>query len=270
MIAFFGINIAIGMVRLPEISNYWKQSGVMEASWFQSLFTRERFYDILKYLHLTDNKKTPEKTDLNYKLHKLGGIIEMLNASFKSGYTPCQQITIDEQMIGTEARISFLQYMTKKSKTFIVKLWAMYEATSGYCLCFQLYKGKSDTGQEHGLSYRVVLNLMDGYTNKNHHLYVDNFYASPKLLLDLEAKCTFCCGTVRIDHSQFSQRFKSTLLKNRKMVAIHWFHKYDVFVISLIHGTRNVEVTPREDFYYFYHIYYLLYFIADLNYYILS
>ena len=54
------------------------------------------------------------------------------------------------------------------------------------------------------------------------------------------------------------------------MVAIHWFDKCDVFVISLIHGTRNVEVTPREDFCYFYHIYYLLYFIADLNYYILS
>ena len=72
MIVFF-------VVRLPEISNYWKQSGVMEVSWFRSIFTRKRFYDILKYLHLAVNTNTPEKTDPNYKLHKLGGIIELLS-----------------------------------------------------------------------------------------------------------------------------------------------------------------------------------------------
>ena len=47
MTAFFGVKVAMGMVRLPEISNDWKRSGVMEVSWFQSIFTRKRFYDIL-------------------------------------------------------------------------------------------------------------------------------------------------------------------------------------------------------------------------------
>ena len=145
--------------------------------------------------------------------------------------------------------------MPKKPRKFGVKLWALCETTSGYCLCFQLYKGKSDTGQEHGLAYRVVMDLMDGYTNNNHHLYVDNFYTSPKLLLDLEAKSTFCCGTVRIDHGQFSQQFKtaklqhgeSILLKNGNMATVHWFDKPVVFAMSAIHETGNVEVTRRRD-----------------------
>ena len=145
--------------------------------------------------------------------------------------------------------------MPKKPKRLGVKLWALREATSGYCLCFQLYKGKSDTGQEHGLAYRVVMDLMDGYTNKNHHLYVDDFYASPKLLLDLEAKSTFCCSIVRMNRGQFSQQFKTAklqrgeriLLKNRNMVAVHWFDKRDVFAMSNIHGTGNVEVIRRGD-----------------------
>ena len=81
-------------------------------------------------------------------------------------------------MIGTKARISFLQYMSKKLKKFGVKLWALCEVTSGYCLCFQFYKRNSDTGQEHGLAYHVIMDLMDGYTNKNHYLYVNNFYTS--------------------------------------------------------------------------------------------
>ena len=86
-------------------------------------------------------------------------------------------------MIGTKARTSFLQYMPKKPKKFGVKLWALCEAASGYCLCFQQYKGKSDTGKEHGLTYRVVMDLMDGYTNKEHHLYFDIFYTSQSYFL---------------------------------------------------------------------------------------
>ena len=142
MIAFFGINIAMSMVKLPEISSYWKESGVMEVSRFRWIFTRKRFYDISKYLHLADNIKTPQKTNPNYKLQKRGGIFEVRATSLKSGYRPCQQIAIDEQMIGTVARISFLQYIPKKSKKFGVKFWALCEPTSGYCLCFQLCKEK--------------------------------------------------------------------------------------------------------------------------------
>ena len=99
------------------------------------------------------------------------------------------------------------------------------------------------------------MDLMDGFTNKNHHLYIDNFYTSPKLLLDLEVKSTFCCGTVRMDHGQFLLQFKtaklqhgeSILLRNGNMVAVHWFDKRDGFAMSTIHGTGNVEVTRRGD-----------------------
>ena len=108
-------------------------------------------------------------------------------------------------MIGTKGRISFFQYMPKNPKTFRVKLWALCKATSGCCLYFQLYKGNSDTVQEDVFAYRVVMDLMDGYINKNHHSYVDNFYTPPKLLLDLEAKTTFYCGTVKMDRGQFPQ-----------------------------------------------------------------
>ena len=116
-----------------------------------------------------------------------------------------------------------------------------------------MYKEKSDTGQQHVFPYRVVMDLMDGYVNKNHHLYVDNFYTPPKLLLDLEAKSTFYCGTVKMVRGQFSQQFKtakvqrgeSGLLKNGHMVMVHWFHKRDVFAMFTIHGIGNVEVTRR-------------------------
>ena len=35
------------------------------------------------------------------------------------------------------------------------------------------------------------------------------------------------------------------MLKNGNMVAVHWFDKRDVFAMSNIHGTGNVEVIRR-------------------------
>ena len=39
------------------------------------------------------------------------------------------------------------------------------------------------------------------------------------------------------------QRGESILLKNRNIVAVHWFDKRGVFAMSTIYGTGDVEVT---------------------------
>ena len=36
-----------------------------------------------------------------------------------------------------------------------------------------------------GLTYAVVMKLVEGLQNKGHHLYCDNFYSSPDLFTDL-------------------------------------------------------------------------------------
>ena len=106
---------------------------------------------------------------------------------------PKKELSVDEQMIATKARVPFIQYMPKKPKTFGVKLWAICETSSGYCLKFQIYKGKEKDTVEKGLGKRVVLDLMQGYFQKQHHLYVDNFYTSPQLFNRLEGKQTYAC-----------------------------------------------------------------------------
>ena len=111
-IAILSVNIAIGLVRLPEVSDYQRWNSSVEVSQFRSIFIPKRFYEIFKYQDITDNTKTPEKTDQpNYKLHKFRGIIKLLNASLKYSYTPLQELSIDKQMMGTKARFSFIQYI---------------------------------------------------------------------------------------------------------------------------------------------------------------
>ena len=173
------------IVNLPDVRSYWAK-GLSQVPWFQSVISGSRFKEISRYLHLADNTKTPERNAKEYKLYKLGNIQNKVNERCKKNYIPQQEVSIDQQMIGTEARISFLQYMPKKPKRFGVKLWVLCESLPGYCLQFEICTGKTDNIVQHGLSYRVVFDLMKPYMKKNHHVYFDNFYASPKLAEDFQ------------------------------------------------------------------------------------
>ena len=73
-----------------------------------------------------------------------------------------------------------------KTKKFGIKVLALCEALTGYCLQFQIYTGKSDGGQEHGLTHRVVCYLVDPYVDKAYHIYFDNFCRSPEEHLQVE------------------------------------------------------------------------------------
>ena len=143
---------------------------ITNVPWFSSIFPRQRFCDILKYLHLANNETTPPKDSSDYKLYKLGNVLDVLSKTFKANYHPGRELAGDEQMVGTRCRVSFVQYMPKKTVKFGIKIWELYDSGTEYCLKFQIYKGKENDTAEKGLTFRVVTDLREGYTNKNHHV----------------------------------------------------------------------------------------------------
>ena len=256
IMAFMGVVIAMGNTQLPEVFDYWRTEPILSMPWYSSIFSRTRFLLISRYLHLADNKMKPDRGQPGYKLFKLGGIPELLCRTFKSLYVPTRNLSIDEQMIGTKSRVSFIQYMPKKPKKFGVKIWALCESLTGYCLQFQTYTGKSDTGSvEHGLAYRVVFDLLEEYLDKGYFVYFDNYYTSLKLLQDLALRNTLACGTIRIYRGHFPGNFKSAKLetgdpmfiKNNDILAVHWKDKWDVFAMSSIHGNTTELVERRGE-----------------------
>ena len=89
------------------------------------------FTAIMRFLHLTNNSMQVSREDPNYdKLLKLGNLHKILNNRYSSLYSPQRSLSIDEQMIGTKCRVSFLQSMPKKPKKFGVKVWALCESLS--------------------------------------------------------------------------------------------------------------------------------------------
>jgi len=88
---------------------------------------------------------------------------------------------------------------------------------------------------------------MDPFLDKNHNLFIDNFYTGVKLLQDLETRSTYTCGTIRRDRGVFPpefqqkelQRGEAVYLQSGNLVAVHWKDKRDVFCLSTIHGTAD-------------------------------
>ena len=96
-----------------------------------------------------------------------------------------------------------MQYLPKKPTKWGIKVWVLSEAKTGYVLSFQVYTGSENGKDKKGVARRVVLDLLNGCQGKNHLLYVDNFYTSAKLLLDLLKIGVYCTGTVCTNRKYF-------------------------------------------------------------------
>ena len=131
--------------------------------------SRDRFLLILRYLHLVDSTQQKKKGEEGYDiLYKVRPLINHLAAVFPKYYRPGRNMSIDEMMIGTRCRISFLQYIPKKPTRFGIKVWVLAEAKTGYVLDFDIYTGAEADPVKKGLGYRVVMKQIEQYQGKGH------------------------------------------------------------------------------------------------------
>ena len=61
--AFMGVNIAMGIVNLPSVREYWSTNPVLRPLWFGQVMPRNRFYAINRYLHFNDNNDQLDRHD---------------------------------------------------------------------------------------------------------------------------------------------------------------------------------------------------------------
>ena len=60
-----------------------------------------------------------------------------------------------------------------------------------------IYTGKEGPAASKDLAMHVVLKLTEPYANKGYRLFVDNWYTSVPVFLELERRGILACGTVR-------------------------------------------------------------------------
>ena len=203
--AYFGFTILMGVVDLPSLDDYWKTDEIFHYAPIASRITRQRFRDICRYLHFTDNTQLKGREEDGYdRLGKVRTIIEHIQDAFEDNYIPNCQQSIDEAMIPFQGRSTMKQYMPLKPVKRGFKVWVRADAVNGYFCQFDVYTGKS-TGSlgELGLGGEVVKHLTQSLVGSFANVYFDNFFTSPKLLDALHKDGIYACGTVRTNRSGY-------------------------------------------------------------------
>lgn len=202
--AFLAVIFNMGLNKKAAIKEYWNTKDISQSTpWFRLVFSRNRFQNILKFLHIVNTKKIPARNERNYNpANRVQPLIDFLNRQFLKHYQPKREVTVDETLMGTKGKSSMLQYIPSKRSRFGIKFWVLAEAVSGYILQLKIYLGKTfepvlPAGTLQGT--HVVNTLLKGANllRKGHHVFTDNFFTSLNLARSLLQERTFLTGTLR-------------------------------------------------------------------------
>ena len=176
--AFIGINMIMGIDRKPALAHYWSTDSFLGNPGIQSVFPRERFKALCRYLHLNDSSEIPGHEVPQYDpLYKLRPVINMCQQNFQDRYTPGRDLSVDEGMIKYKGRVHFRQYMPKKPVKYGIKVWMAADTKTGYVSNYDIYLGKprgSNRG-DIGLASTVVLDITEPFQHYNRHIFLTTF-----------------------------------------------------------------------------------------------
>ena len=196
--------------RLPAWKHYWNTSKDLHVLIISKCMPRNRFEEILKYLHCNDNSIIPQ--DNKDKIYKIRPLANTLNRRFKVCYETTRRISIDESMILFKGRSSLKQYNPMKPIKRGYKLWCVADQNA-YISTFEVYQGKNEELQEEfkefGLGERIVLSLSKPEWNKYKIVYADNYFISINLMETLYLKKRLACGTIKSTRLGFPPMLKT-------------------------------------------------------------
>ena len=245
--AYMGFMILMGLVKLPSIRDYWKKDELYHYSPIASRISRDRFYELHRYLHFADNSKLAPPGSPDYKkLGKVQPVIDSLSHSFQAVYTPGENVSVDEAMIPFKGRSSLKQYMPMKPVKRGIKVWALADASNGYISTFQVYTGKQNGTVEKGLGANVVKTLTKPYVNSHRHVYFDNFFTGIDLLLDLEKSNLYGCGTMRTNRKGFPPQLKPVVKKGMKERGESKTYQCNNLTISAWQDNKTVTIAATN------------------------
>ncbi|XP_008421750.1 piggyBac transposable element-derived protein 4-like [Poecilia reticulata] len=260
---FLGLLIYMSLVQLPCVQDYWKQNHFLSVLTPAKVMARDRFRTIMWNIHLSnpeeDVKNDEKKGTPGYdKLFRLRPVYDEILRACQAYYHPKREIAVDERMVATKAKTSMTQYMKNKPNKWGLKLFVLAESISGYTLSFSLYTGKTSSPSEHGLSYDVVMSLIQpSYLGTGYHIYMDNYYTSPTLLTDLARAKFGACGTYRESRkgcprerpnalTKKSERGSVRWIREGPLVFVKWMDTREVSVCSTIHPAFSGEMVQRR------------------------
>ncbi|KAI6646989.1 piggyBac-derived 2-like [Oopsacas minuta] len=190
---FVGLLLWTSLVPFPNRRSYFTNSEIYDLPNFKKHVTRDRFEELLKMLHLTDNEQIEDNLIAAKRFEaKMGNFLSSFNANSKRLLAPARSLSIDEMMVKFYGRSVIRQYIKSKPTKYGVKLWSICCSCCGYSLTQNIYLGS--TVEKVG-GRDVVLQLTEPYLDKGHVKYCDRFFSHLDIAAYLRSRKTGMVGT---------------------------------------------------------------------------
>ncbi|KAL4009424.1 hypothetical protein ACER0C_003276 [Sarotherodon galilaeus] len=243
---YIGITLYMGVLKLPKMRDFWRVNSIFHVQYPSEVMTRDRFLTITWNIHMSDpaedtlNDRKKGTTDYDC-LHRLRPLYDSLRVACKAAYQPQQNLSVDERMVSTKARVALNQYIKSKPTKWGIKLFVLSD-NPGYTVDFNIYTGRSTLVTGKGLSFDAVMALINkNYLGTGYHIYCDNFYTSPALFHHLHDLGFGACGIFQDTRVGVPKTKLNALTKKSPRGTIRWIREGPLIFIKWT-DTREVSV----------------------------
>lgn len=185
--AFLGLLIMAGVLRASHLNfiDLWASDGSgVEIFWLT--MTYKRFLFLLRCLRFDNTSDREERKQFD-NLAPIRNLCQILETKFLAAYSPGENLTIDEQLVGFRGRFKGRVYMPNKPNKYGIKVQAMVDSKTNYLCKFEVYSGKQPDGQYQVSNSpdEIVKRLVEPIKRSGRNITTDNWYTSAKLAQDL-------------------------------------------------------------------------------------
>lgn len=210
------LNTFIGVIVMSTFNSrksqkdYWSRDPFLACHPIAAAMSRDKFLKIkskIKFSKPTDISPTD-------KAWRVRAIFENFRKNLKQFGYFSTSLSIDETMIKFYGRTVLKQYIKDKPEQWGIKQWSLCNP-EGYLFDCDIYcgkgsnpfsKGNSDILDKCALGSKAVLQMTQGLLTSvsprkiiKYHIYFDNYFSSPDLLVHLRNIGVRATGTVRSD-----------------------------------------------------------------------
>lgn len=254
---FFATLMISGYSPKPRRDMHWSLDADLHNGAIADAMPRNRFREILKYLHFSDNNVTSQDD----KFGKVRPLIQQLNKQFIKYMPILTNVDVDESMIPYYSHHSCKQRIQGKPIRYGFKFWSM-NASNGYLISTEPYQGKGSmlNNVELGLGASVVLTfaerLKNTYPDRRFNFFMDNFFTGLPLLRRMTEMGFGCTGTVRQNRLENCPLHKDNMKKKArgsiesyvnadKAIVMQWKDNATVQLASNSYGVAPTKSARR-------------------------